>query len=72
MLIMGMTGSWEYLASEEIYLNAEQCSDKTIAFVEGASHGMVTNTYAESYPGEYGDTAKITYDYVAEWIRDRI
>ena len=71
MLIMGMTGSWEYLAAEEIYLNAGECQDKVLIFVEGASHGIVPNTRAESYPGEFGDTEKTTYDYMANWLIER-
>lgn len=68
LLLMGMTGSWEYLAAEEIYRNAKNAADKTLVFVEGASHMFTTNKDAETYPGQYGDTLKTTYDYVDDWI----
>jgi hypothetical protein len=38
LLVMGMTGGYECLGSETIYENAGN-SDKTLAFVEGATQG---------------------------------
>jgi len=67
LLIMGMTGNWEYLASETIYENAVS-RDKTLVFVEGASHKLTTATHCEKFPGEFGDTLKRTCDYVDAWL----
>lgn len=67
MLIMGMTGSYEFLAAEVIYENAKS-QDKTMAFVEGASHNFTPQEDAESYPREFGDTVKNCFDYVAKWL----
>lgn len=67
LLAMGMTASWEYLAAETIYENATG-TDKTIAFVEGASHMFTTETDLEEYPGQFGDTIETTYDYVDVWL----
>ena len=67
LLQLGMTGSHEYFMSETIYEHAGS-TDKTLAYVEGASHGIRTCTACESYPGEFGDTQKITYDYVDSWL----
>ena len=62
MLVMGMTGSYEYLASEVVYQNAAS-KDKSIAFMEGAGHNF-DNQGIE----EYGDTQKVVFDYVSEWL----
>jgi hypothetical protein len=67
ILIMGMTAGWEYLASETIY-NKASSADKTLAFVEGASHTFNTEHRIEKYPGQYGDTMKTMHDYIAEWL----
>ena len=67
LLVMGMTGHWEYLAAETIYGLAKS-QDKTIAFVEGATHLYTTCTKCERRPGEYGDTVKTTYDYIDGWL----
>jgi len=67
MLVMGMTGHWEYLAAEDIY-EAARTSDKTVAFVEGASHIYSTCKQCEKTSGQYGDTTKTTYDYIDGWL----
>jgi hypothetical protein len=67
LLIMGMTGNWEYLASETIYENAIS-KDKTLVFVEGASHLFTTASHCEKFPGEFGDTQKTTCDYADKWL----
>jgi hypothetical protein len=66
-LALGMTGSWEYLASETIYENAKS-ADKTLAFVAGATHNYTTCKQCEKTPGEYGDTIKTLYDYADGWL----
>lgn len=67
LLAMGMTGHWEFLNAESIYL-ASPSSDKSIAFVEGAQHTINTCTDCEKYSGEFGDTLKTAYDHMAGWL----
>lgn len=67
LLVMGMTGSYEYLAAEVIYKNAAS-TDKTIAFVEGAGHNFDPAAECEAYPGQFGDTQKTLYDYMDQWM----
>ncbi|GKZ16460.1 hypothetical protein AbraIFM66951_007144 [Aspergillus brasiliensis] len=71
LLTMGMTGHYEYLNAEKIHLNAVKSNDTSIAFVQGAQHGIYTCTECESYPGEFGDTVKTCFDYVAGWLSER-
>lgn len=68
LLVVGMTGGYEFLAAEIIYEMAQQCTDKTIAFVEGATHTYETARDCEEYPGQFGDTTKTLYDYVGRWL----
>jgi len=67
MLIMGMTGGYECIASEIIYQNAAS-EDKTIAFVEGGTHMLGTAKDAEAYPGQFGDAPKTLFDAIASWL----
>ena len=67
LLLMGMTGGYECLAAEMIYELAAS-EDKTLAFVEGASHMLWPAKECESYPGQFGDTVKLTFDYAADWL----
>lgn len=69
MLILGMTGSYEYLAAETIFRNAGS-ADKEIGFVEGAGHNFFPEKNSLD-PESYGDTAGTTFDLAAEWLDER-
>jgi hypothetical protein len=67
LLIMGMTGNSAYLAGEITYEHAKS-PDKTLTFVEGASHTYETCKQCEKYPGQFGDTMKIVFDRIDSWL----
>lgn len=69
-LIMAMTGHY-WMVSSEMFYERSPARDKTLAFVEGASHGFTPCTECETTPGQYGDTVKTTFDYVANWLDQR-
>ncbi|PYH35580.1 uncharacterized protein BO87DRAFT_434305 [Aspergillus neoniger CBS 115656] len=46
-------------------------NDTSIAFVQGAQHGIYPCTECESYPGEFGDTVKTCFNYVASWLSEQ-
>ena len=68
LLVMGMTGGYEFLAAEIIYEITKKIADKTIAFVEGATHNFDPARDCEAYPGQFGDTIKTMFDYVDKWL----
>lgn len=67
-LFIGMTGGYEYLASEMIYDNA-QMEDREVAFVRGASHNFFPERSAEAVHGSFGDTENAVYDKCADWMK---
>ncbi|APA06566.1 hypothetical protein SS1G_12724 [Sclerotinia sclerotiorum 1980 UF-70] len=67
LLLMGNTGHYEYLNAEKIFL-ASVSNDTSIAFVEGAQHGINPCTECETYPGQYNNTIKNAFDYQAAWL----
>jgi hypothetical protein len=71
LLVMGMTGGYEFLAAEIIHENTKKIKDKTIAFVEGATHGFNTAKDCEEHPGQFGDTMKTLFDYVDGWLSQK-
>jgi hypothetical protein len=71
LLVMGMTGGYEFLAAEIIYEMANKVKDKTIAFVEGATHVFNTAKDCEEYPGQYGDTMETLFNYVDSWLFEK-
>jgi hypothetical protein len=66
-LTMGMTGSYESATAETIH-NHTKSADKTLVYVEGATHGYPTCTKCEQTPGQYGNTVKTIYDYADGWL----
>lgn len=69
-LVMGMTGGYEFLVAETLNRNSKS-KDKTIAFVEGATHMFTPNKEAESFPGQFGDTVKTMLDYIDKWLAEK-
>lgn len=69
-LVMGMTAGYEFLAAELIYHNLAS-EDKSLAFVEGASHMLFPAKECERFPGQFGDTVKTLFDHVADWLDER-
>jgi hypothetical protein len=71
LLQMGMTGSYEFFNSEIAREHAVS-TDKTLVYLEGATHGFtpckecaVAKGLPENY---YGDTTKTLYDYIDTWL----
>ena len=71
LLVMGMTGGYEFLAAEIIHENTPKIADKTIAFVEGATHNYDTARDCEAFPGQFGDTMKTLFDFVDKWLMQK-
>lgn len=63
LLVMGMTNGWEFSSVEGIADRAGS-RDKTVAFVEGATHMFCP----EEGDTRFGDTLRTTYDFAAEWL----
>jgi hypothetical protein len=67
LLALGMTGHWEGLAAETIGEHAAS-PDKTVAFIEGADHMYQPCGKCVKPASAYGDTVKLTYDFVDAWL----
>lgn len=67
LLILGMTGSYEYLAAEEIFHNAAS-EDKTLVFVDGAGH----NFHAAGREAEFGHTETVVYNTCNLWLCEHL
>ena len=70
ILILGMTGHYWIVSAETAFEHAAS-KDKSIAFVEGATHGFAPCVDCEKTPGQFGDTMKTTFDYVAGWLDEK-
>jgi hypothetical protein len=72
LLILGMTGHYWIVSSEIAYEHAAS-ADKTVAFVEGATHGITecVPCRVNNNGQPFGDTVKTAFDYVALWLAPR-
>jgi hypothetical protein len=68
LLIMSMTGHYFMVPSEMYYQQADRAKDKTLIFVEGATHGFTPCTACATTPGEFGDTVAETFNYATAWL----
>lgn len=69
-LTIAMTGSFEMGSAETIH-NHVKASDKSLVYIEGATHNYNTCTKCEKTPGQYGDTVKTTYDTADKWLSEK-
>ena len=69
-LLLAMSGAQCVLNNEYIYENLA-AADKTLMYVEGATHMFTPNKDVEEFPGQFGDTVKTTFDRVNTWISER-
>ncbi len=67
LLIMSMTGHYWIVPAEMYYNAAAHAPSKTLAYVEGATHGFTACTACATTPGEFGDTVAETFNYLSSW-----
>jgi hypothetical protein len=70
ILITGMGGHY-FIRDNEIHYEVAASKDKEYVIIEGAEHGITPCTECERTPGQYSNTAKNFFDYVAAWINAR-
>jgi pimeloyl-ACP methyl ester carboxylesterase len=70
VLITAM-GAHYFIRDNEIHYEAAASADKDFIVVEGATHGIRPCAPCEKTPGQYGNSVKNYFDYVAKWINAR-
>jgi len=70
VLITAM-GAHYFIRDNEIHYEAAASADKDFIVVEGATHGIRPCVPCEKTPGQYGNSVKNYFDYVAKWINAR-
>lgn len=64
LLILSATGHY-FVVQSELYWNHAKSSDKTLGYIEGASHG------ASPIDPKYGDTEETTLEQIDQWTSAR-
>ena len=69
LLIMSMTAHYWVVSSEMYYLAATKSTQKTLAFVLGATHMFTPCDVCGIPANQIGDTVSETFNYVANWLQ---
>jgi hypothetical protein len=70
VLIAAMGGHY-FIRDSEIHYEMAASKDKDFIVIEGATHGGTPCTACETTPGQYSNSARNFFDYVAKWIDAR-
>jgi pimeloyl-ACP methyl ester carboxylesterase len=70
-LLITAMGAHYFIRDNEIHFEVAASKDKDYIVIEGATHGGTPCTACEKIPGQYSNTVKNFFDYVAKWINAR-
>jgi hypothetical protein len=70
-LLVAAMGAHYFIRDNEIHYEVAASPDKDFIVIEGAEHGQTPCVPCEATPGQYSNSVKNFYDYVAAWINKR-
>jgi hypothetical protein len=70
-ILIGAMGAHYFIRDNEIHYEVSASPDKDLIVVEGATHGITPCTACEQFPGQYSNTVKNFFDYIAAWVNAR-
>jgi len=60
-----------FIRDNEIHYEVAASPDKDFIVIEGATHGITPCVRCEQSPGQYSNSVKNFFDYVAKWVNAR-
>ena len=70
-VLFAAMGGYSFIRDNEIHYELAASKDKDFIVVEGATHGATPCKECEKTPGQYSNSVKNFFDYVAKWINSR-
>jgi hypothetical protein len=70
-LLITTMGAHDFVRDDEKLYDSAKSADKDFVTIEGALHGFTPCKACETTPGQYSNTMKNEFDYVAAWIGAR-
>lgn len=64
-------GAHYFIRDSEIHYEVSGSRDKDFIVIEGATHGLGPCVPCETTPGQYSNSQKNLFDYVAKWVAAR-
>ena len=70
-VLIAAMGAHYFIRDNEIHYEVAASADKDFITVEGATHGITPCVRCEQTPGQYSNSVKNFFDYVAKWVNTR-
>jgi hypothetical protein len=70
-VLFGAMGGHYFIRDNEIHFEVVKSKDKDFVTIEGATHGIEPCTACETTKGQYSNSVKNFFDYVAKWVNAR-
>jgi pimeloyl-ACP methyl ester carboxylesterase len=70
-VLFAAMGAHYFIRDNERHYDIAASKDKDFITIEGAVHGFGPCTACERTPGQYSNSVKNLFDYVAKWLNDR-
>jgi hypothetical protein len=64
-------GAHYFIRDNEIQYEMARSKDKDFIVIEGANHGFTPCEPCATTPGQYSNTVRNLFDYVAAWLNKR-
>jgi hypothetical protein len=70
-ILIGAMGAHYFIRDNEFHYEVSASPDKDFIVIEGAEHGITPCVPCEQFPGQYSNTVKNFFDYIAAWVNAR-
>jgi hypothetical protein len=70
-ILVAAMGGYHFVRDQEIIFDKSASTDKDYVVIEGALHGYTPCKECEKTPGQYSNTVKNLFDYIAAWTNKR-
>jgi hypothetical protein len=70
-VLFAAMGAHYFIRDNERMFELSASKDKDFITIEGAVHGFTPCTRCETTPGQYSNSVKNLFDYIAKWLNDR-
>mgnify|MGYP001336774568 FL=1 len=70
-VLFAAMGAHYFIRANEHMYELSASKDKDFITIEGAVHGFTPCTRCETTPGQYSNSVKNLFDYIATWLNDR-
>jgi len=70
-IMVAAMGGYHFIRDQEVIYDKSASADKDYVVIEGALHGYTPCKECEKTPGQYSNTVKNLFDYIAAWTNKR-